>query len=415
MERTTLVTLPDPVLVHVVSFLSPREAVRAAGAARACFDAVRSPTLWSAFARAAYGRHFFVDYPYEPPARDVSGRLFLDELRATPEFVEGALNARLWAFAPRRWPMWIRRRETFADRAPTHEFVASGLYVARYPRQPRRGYEDFCVRGNAPFDIYGKPEPFTEQDWIDNEYNEDVEDPCKKGDCTLPVRRLVCPSPRGGWRSATGAYFEVAIRREEPTPVRWEDFGGRSSGALMSVRWAPPRPARDAAPCVAVGLCTDRFNTEGKQPGWTRTSYGYHGDDGKVYHGGGESGQDFGFPTFGAGDVVGCGQCRTFSGGSAVYFTLNGRCLGISFGFRSSRNQKLLYPVVGMDDPSLACEVNFGFSRDFVFQGRAAMERFGMDFHDVADLHRYARAPPPGVNPPPGVHPPPPGVHPPME
>lgn len=401
MERTTLVTLPDAILVHVLSFTTAREAVRAAGAARACFEAVRSPALWSAYARAVYHRicwYFFDndddtdDYPYEPPARDASGRLFLEALRAMPEFVEGALNARLWAFAPQRWPCSIRKKEVFADAAPTYEQLAAGLYVARYPRYPRR-HEDFCVKGNAPFDIYGKPDWFADRRWWASEDAGDVEDPCAKGDCDLPVRRLVCPSPRGGWRSATGAYFEVAIRREEPI-----DYS-QSSGSVPSLRRPPPPPAGRSDPCVAIGLCTDKFHGEGKQPGWTRSSYGYHGDDGKVYHGGGESGQDFGFPTFGAGDVVGCGQCRTFSGGSAVYFTLNGRCLGISFGFRSSRNQKLLFPVVGMDDPSLACEVNFGFSRDFVFQGCAAMERFGLDFHDVADLHRYARAPPPGVNP----------------
>ena len=363
MERTTLTALPEAVAVNVFTFVNARDAVRAAGAARACLEAVRSPALWSAFARAAYER--LVWRPDKVTrARDVSGRLFLQELQALPGFVEGALNARLWAFAPRFWPSSVNSAVNSAVIVewPTYEYISAGLSVARYPRQPRR-YEDFCVIGHEPFDIYGKPE--YEDDDIRDKYDDDI---C---DCSLPVRRLVIPTPRGGWQSVTGAYFEVAIRRESPS------FGN--------------------TPCVAVGFGTSQFYGVGKQPGWTRSSFGYHGDDGLVHNGG--RGENFGFSTFGAGDVVGCGQCRTSSGGSAIYFTLNGRCLGIAFGFDPEEEQELLYPVVGMDHASLACEVNFGFSRPFVFQGRAAMEDFVLGCHHF-DLGAYSYTAPPGVNPP---------------
>ena len=53
MEGTTLTALPEAVAVNVFTFVNARDAVRAAGAARACLEAVRSPALWSAFARAA--------------------------------------------------------------------------------------------------------------------------------------------------------------------------------------------------------------------------------------------------------------------------------------------------------------------------------------------------------------------------
>ena len=365
MEGTTLTALPEAVAVNVFTFVNARDAVRAAGAARACLEAVRSPALWSAFARAAYERLVWPGRPDKVTrARDVSGRLFLQELQTLPGFVEGALNARLWAFVPRFWPSSVnpRRQDRLmvaSERMPTYEYISAGLSVARYPRQPRH-YVDFCAIGPDSFDIYGKPEEPSGDDWWRKEDYGDVGDPLDICDCSLPVRRLVIPTPRGGWQSVTGAYFEVAIRRESPS------FGN--------------------TPFVAVGLCTSKFYSVGKQPGWTRSSFGYHGDDGLVHNGG--EGVDFGFSTFGAGDVVGCGQCRTSSGGSAIYFTLNGRCLGIAFGFDPEEEQELLYPVVGMDHGSLRVAVNLG-ARPFAFPHGAAAEDL---FRTMADAHaKYRR------------------------
>ena len=59
-------------------------------------------------------------------------------------------------------------------------------------------------------------------------------------------------------------------------------------------------------PCVSVGLATSEFTLRSKQTGWTRTSVGYHGDDGLLYHGNGRGLLRYG-PPFGEGDVVGCG------------------------------------------------------------------------------------------------------------
>jgi hypothetical protein len=39
--------------------------------------------------------------------------------------------------------------------------------------------------------------------------------------------------------------------------------------------------AHVASPTVSVGLCKEAFATEGKQPGWDRHSWAFHGDDGR--------------------------------------------------------------------------------------------------------------------------------------
>lgn len=74
---------------------------------------------------------------------------------------------------------------------------------------------------------------------------------------------------------------------------------------------------------TAIGLCEQHFRLIGKQPGWTSASYGYHGDDGHVFHGSGH-GQPFG-PSFDVGDTVGCGVRRNIRDQrSFVLFTNNG-------------------------------------------------------------------------------------------
>lgn len=37
--------------------------------------------------------------------------------------------------------------------------------------------------------------------------------------------------------------------------------------------------------CVAVGLASTRFQRRQRLPGWDEESYGYHGDDGAIFHG----------------------------------------------------------------------------------------------------------------------------------
>jgi len=58
-------------------------------------------------------------------------------------------------------------------------------------------------------------------------------------------------------------------------------------------------------------------------PGWNKGSWGYHGDDGKLYL---EKGQGVRFgDTYGVGDVIGC---EPDINKDEFFFTKNGTCVG---------------------------------------------------------------------------------------
>ena len=326
-----LAALPEVLGVHALSYVAAADAVRAASSARWVLRLASSPALWSSLACSALG----------VAPRDASGQSLVAALRRRPEFAEGGLNARLWASTPRTWPrrMVSSVLKRAAGSASLDHGRDDGLVYATYPRLPPVQLFDVCVRGNAPYDL-----PPREQ----------------------PARRHVVPDGRGGWESRTGAYFEIRAFRDP-------DFPTPSVGVGLSA-------------CVSVGLCTDAFKLRGRQPGWTRSSFGYHGDDGLVYHGGGSNGAALGYPRFGDGDVVGCGWCRARDGGSVIYFTHNGRALGCPF--KLDADDTPLYPVVGMDHGSLRVAVNLG-ARPFAFPYGAAAEDL---FRTMADAHaKYRR------------------------
>lgn len=115
---------------------------------------------------------------------------------------------------------------------------------------------------------------------------------------------------------------------------------------------------------IAIGFSTAEASLE-RLPGWETHSWGYHGDDGKMFSGE-HSGRSYG-PTFSANDVVGCGI--DFNLGQA-FFTINGRDLDVCF-----RDLKGLrpFPTIGMKKYSGASvSVNFG-QRPFVFDIREKM------------------------------------------
>lgn len=104
-----------------------------------------------------------------------------------------------------------------------------------------------------------------------------------------------------------------------------------------------PAAANESEHCISVGFGTSGFRTNGKQPGWDYNSFGYHGDDGCIYWGSGEA-QSWG-PSFSAGDTVGCGlDC----GLRAVWYTLNGRFLGVAHEGCAVRRAHYR-PIVGVD------------------------------------------------------------------
>lgn len=109
---------------------------------------------------------------------------------------------------------------------------------------------------------------------------------------------------------------------------------------------------------IAVGFSTAQASLE-RLPGWETHSWGYHGDDGKMFSGE-HAGRHYG-PNFSAEDVVGCGI--NFNTGQA-FFTLNGKDLDVCF--RDLKEVKP-FPTVGMKKYSGASvSVNFG-QKPFLF------------------------------------------------
>lgn len=113
---------------------------------------------------------------------------------------------------------------------------------------------------------------------------------------------------------------------------------------------------------VAIGFSAAKVSLE-RLPGWESDSWGYHGDEGKVFSGA-QHGQNY-KSSFGTGDIVGCGV--DFNKGHA-FFTKNGLDLGIAF--HDLDLSTPLFPCIGMKKHSgVFVKVNFGaspFSYDIV-------------------------------------------------
>ena len=108
--------------------------------------------------------------------------------------------------------------------------------------------------------------------------------------------------------------------------------------------------------CISIGLSTRSFCPQGKMPGWDFASYGYHSDNGCMYHRTGIPPQ-YVRPTYGPGDIVGCGlEYKS----RRIFFTKNGKFLGYEFG-KIGRDvvESGLYPTVGVDS-ECPIFVNFG-------------------------------------------------------
>jgi len=129
----------------------------------------------------------------------------------------------------------------------------------------------------------------------------------------------------------------------------------------------------DGANCVAIGLALPFFKLNGLMPGWNRYSFGYHGDDGRFFHGCSDfgtapTGSDF---RFGPGDVVGFGLFYPPLGEHSlggIFFTRNGELVGEqSFEYDDGTlTNAPWFPVVGSDTWS-PIELNFGVTRPFQF------------------------------------------------
>lgn len=107
---------------------------------------------------------------------------------------------------------------------------------------------------------------------------------------------------------------------------------------------------------VSIGFTDAHFKLT-RQTGWEPNSFGYHGDDGFLYHGHGK-GESFG-PKFTTGDTVGAGINYA---SQTIFFTKNGKFVG-----STPKDVKgSLFPTIGLHSPNEKVDVNFG-QRAFVF------------------------------------------------
>jgi len=108
---------------------------------------------------------------------------------------------------------------------------------------------------------------------------------------------------------------------------------------------------------IGIGFCGFPDNTSKTDimPGWKINSWGYHGDNGNSYNEKG-FGTDYG-PTFGSGDVIGCGYNAI---NKSIFFTKNGVNLGYIVGTVWNKHIKL-YPMIGMNEGKV--KVNFGHKK----------------------------------------------------
>lgn len=155
------------------------------------------------------------------------------------------------------------------------------------------------------------------------------------------------------------AYYEVDILEPPAKEDDNDDDDSVTSTPPVTTRTTTRHPSE----CVAVGIATESFHVHTRMPGWDSLSFGYHGDDGGIFHSSGGMVERFG-PTFGAGDTIGCGIDYVAQG---IFFTLNGKFLG--YGWKNIGVEFLhndLYPVVGIDT-NAPISLNMGTSRPFQY------------------------------------------------
>lgn len=158
------------------------------------------------------------------------------------------------------------------------------------------------------------------------------------------------------------SYFEMTILSPESATITRH----------LSER--PQESVREVTESVAIGIADCSYPLSGGLPGWDMQSYGYHGDNGHVYHGSGGrrrrrrqlDGEDHAYgPRYGVNDTVGCGIDYHKR---SIFFTFNGTFLGYAFQDLPVHilASTMFYPVVGIDS-NCPIYCNFGYRDPFAF------------------------------------------------
>eukprot|EP00536_Pseudo-nitzschia_multiseries_P013453 jgi/Psemu1/327193/estExt_fgenesh1_pg.C_5750021 len=157
--------------------------------------------------------------------------------------------------------------------------------------------------------------------------------------------------------------YVVSIFKRDESSNNNSNNNNHDAGSSLQPPRPRPRYRTSHVDCVAVGVATKRFQVQSRMPGWDGESFGYHGDDGGIFHSSGAMLSEFG-PKFGPGDTVGCGVDYISKG---IFYTLNGKFLGYAWkNISDAILEKDLYTVVGLDS-NCPVHLNLGFSGSFQF------------------------------------------------
>lgn len=314
-----LTALPDVLLAHVLRLCAPRDLEALSVAARVVAVDVlpRWPSLWKAqFARRWETLNFPLEKDSELQVESKLRALFKSSTESRMFQVLTHAVVPLPAYADLEQ---TRRYQGYSDSKhkvqAMHDEDTRPSHVVRFAFNGEELGDDRSVRANVPF-------PPTYHVAVFKRRNGDGQQLYQIG--------LV----------ASG-YFEIQIVHRNP-PVRQTE----------------PQEQPEEGELTSLGLVPASFPLVGRQPGWNQRSYGYHGDDGRLYKQT-TRGYHYG-PRFGVGDVVGCGVHRDMAAAeSRVFFTSNGQKLSRPDEGEIKCSHTNLYPAVGVDSYN-EVHVNFG-------------------------------------------------------
>ncbi|KAG1703164.1 hypothetical protein DVH05_008075 [Phytophthora capsici] len=321
---TYLLTLDDALLVHVLSFATARdvEAITVASRLMAMHLLPQYPQIWRVqFVRQWEKLNFHLDDVNE------DGRNLLVDPRLRGLFPLGCTETRIFqllsrAIVPLPSGMDIGETQRSWGIVPLNEKKTEGQHdiATAFAFDGKRFGNDRSVRANVPF-----PSSF----YV----------------AVFKQRVLGVSGNKQSFIYRIGAtssgYFEINI--------------------VDPVSRPSPHPTRNGrVEMTAIGLVRSNFPLVGKQPGWALPSFGYHGDNGKLYSA--FPWKPFG-PRFGVRDTVGCGIRRS-THSQQVFFTHNGNCITSPYlpgagCYIPCEEGNDWFPAVGLDSPN-TIHVNFG-------------------------------------------------------